>query len=289
MFVRSEIKENARMFLKGRYFKLIVIVFLILFFSASISSSEIERMFGYENFYGEDVGNIMDQAEQEHKTTVDKLLEKTPLNEKFNLEYITADILARPLKKLGYDSLSLNSLFPFLLSLFITVMYIPITALIQVGAAKIFISEKKAEDIKIQDLFLYFKSEDWWNIIKSIVIKGLHVIGGLLLFVVPGIILSIEYSLVEYIVAEDPSIEAKDAMKLSSKMTNGYKWDILKLGLSMIGWYIIMGLFGKLGNLVVMPYLYSVSGELYLQLKSNYESIQMKENEAESDIEILSI
>lgn len=91
-----------------------------------------------------------------------------------------------------------------------------------------------------------------------------------LLFIVPGIIKSLAYFMVPYILAEYPNVKPKDALKLSERMTNGYKGDIFVAGLSFIGWTILAGLtFGILEILFVGPYQSITFGGIYEELKRN--------------------
>ena len=77
-----------------------------------------------------------------------------------------------------------------------------------------------------------------------------------MLFVIPGIIKGLSYSLTPYILAKYPEVPAKDALKLSMRFMNGRKGELFVLGLSFIGWCILAGLtFGILGIFYVIPYM----------------------------------
>ena len=90
-----------------------------------------------------------------------------------------------------------------------------------------------------------------------------------LLLIVPGVIKHYSYRMVPYILAEDPSIGAKDAITLSREMMEGHKWNTFVLDLSFIGWDLLSVLtLGLLGVFYVNPYKYSTSAELYQVLKN---------------------
>ena len=77
-----------------------------------------------------------------------------------------------------------------------------------------------------------------------------------MLFVIPGIIKGLSYSLTPYILAKYPEVPSKDALKLSMRFMNGRKGELFVLGLSFIGWCILAGLtFGILGIFYVIPYM----------------------------------
>lgn len=91
-----------------------------------------------------------------------------------------------------------------------------------------------------------------------------------LLFVVPGIVKLYEYSMIPYIIAEDPNISRKDAFIKSKKMMSGNKWRAFVLTLSFIPWYILGALtFGAVTLFYVLPYHHLTSAALYDELKKN--------------------
>lgn len=59
------------------------------------------------------------------------------------------------------------------------------------------------------------------------------------LTIVGGFIKHYAYYMVPYIVAENPDINYKDAIKLSSDMMKGHKFECFKLELSFFGWYFL--------------------------------------------------
>ena len=91
-----------------------------------------------------------------------------------------------------------------------------------------------------------------------------------LLFIIPGIVKSYAYFAAPYILAEFPAVRATDAIKISMRMTYGFKADIFVLDLSYIGWYLLSGLtLGLLGILYVNPYYYTSQAGMYEELKQN--------------------
>ena len=92
-----------------------------------------------------------------------------------------------------------------------------------------------------------------------------------LLLIVPGIIKGYAYRMVPYILAENPDMNYKEALDLSSKMMYGNKWKSFVLDLSFIGWIILSILtFGILLLFYVNPYIGSTNAELYKAIKAEY-------------------
>jgi uncharacterized membrane protein len=88
-----------------------------------------------------------------------------------------------------------------------------------------------------------------------------------LLFIIPGIVKALAYSQSYYIIADNPNIKVTDALKISMKMTNGYKWDIFIMGLSFIGWALLAVLLCSIGFLWLTPYMKASYANMYLKLK----------------------
>ena len=86
-----------------------------------------------------------------------------------------------------------------------------------------------------------------------------------------GIIKKYEYSMIPYILAENPTMGRKDAFFLSRQLMRGNKWRMFLLHLSFIGWSILSLLtFGILDFLFVNPYQTATDAELYMTLRKNY-------------------
>ena len=98
-------------------------------------------------------------------------------------------------------------------------------------------------------------------------IMELKIMLWLLLLVVPGIIKAYEYSMIPYLLAENPSLSASEAFSLSKQMTTGQKMDLFVLDLSFLGWIILGAICCGIGLLFVQPYPEATKAEVYLILK----------------------
>ncbi len=90
-----------------------------------------------------------------------------------------------------------------------------------------------------------------------------------LLFVIPGIVKSLEWFFVNYIVHDNPNIDHKQARDLSKRMTEGFKWELFVLGLSFILWYMLIGVTFGLASFYVIPYIQCAQAMYYEDLKHN--------------------
>ena len=77
-----------------------------------------------------------------------------------------------------------------------------------------------------------------------------------------------DYMFVPYILAENPNIGAKKAIKLSRDMIKGHRMEIFKLDMTMLGWYFLTSIsFGFVGIFYVNPYVTALNCECYLYLR----------------------
>ncbi len=88
-----------------------------------------------------------------------------------------------------------------------------------------------------------------------------------LLLIIPGIIKQLQYSMVKYLLADNPNLTGSRARELSRILTNGEKGAIFVLGLSFIGWYLLGIICFVVGVLFVNPYYQATMAELYIFLR----------------------
>lgn len=88
------------------------------------------------------------------------------------------------------------------------------------------------------------------------------------LTIIGGIIKYFSYFLVPYIVAENPDIKPRQAIRLSRDMMKGHKWQCFLYQLSFIGWHILGFLtFGLSRILFSNPYITAFYTEYYTELR----------------------
>ncbi len=158
--------------------------------------------------------------------------------------------------------LVLLSQLSFLMSIF---LYPPIIA----GYCSFSLRIYRGQQGDIGDMFRtgFF---NYWRKVGGILWMYLFTFLWSLLFIIPGIIKALAYFMTPYILSDCPDVTATDALKLSIRMTNGYKGEIFVMGLSFIGWAILTGLtFGILGILYTGPYMGASFAGLYDELKRN--------------------
>lgn len=111
-------------------------------------------------------------------------------------------------------------------------------------------------------------THSYLNIVKVMFLRDLKVSLWTLLLVIPGIVKSYEYTMVPYILAENPLLDSRRVFELTKVMTNNDKMNIFVLTLSFLPWELlsvvtclIVGLFW------VNPYVNATMAELYIELR----------------------
>ena len=118
----------------------------------------------------------------------------------------------------------------------------------------------------VGDLFSQIKN--FWPAFKTQFLMSLFVMLWSLLLYVPGIIKACAYSQTMYILAENPTMGARDAINKSKEMMEGHKMEYFVLILSFFGWAILgMFTFGIL-YIWLLPYIEVTFANFYKSLKT---------------------
>ncbi len=90
---------------------------------------------------------------------------------------------------------------------------------------------------------LFSRLHIWLRCLGLVLLMGIFIFLWSLLLVVPGIIAAYRYSMAPYLMAENPNIDALEAIRRSKEMMDGNKGRLFCLHLSFIGW-ILLSIFG---------------------------------------------
>ncbi len=133
------------------------------------------------------------------------------------------------------------------------------------------LTQRYGRPADIGEIFWGFGCGHYMNLVKTMFFHDLYIFLWTLLFIIPGIIKSYEYTCVPYILAEHPDMDYKYVLTRSTEMTDGYKFDIFILRLSFFGWMFLGSLLFGIGTLFVIPYVELTNGEMYAYLRSRIE------------------
>ena len=153
---------------------------------------------------------------------------------------------------------------------------------LKVGEKRIYLESINYKKTRIKRLKYAFKKERYLSTVKTIFLAEIYKMLWNLT-IVGGIIKNYSYKMVQYIVAENPNIKAKDAIKMSREMMNGSKWQAFKLDMSFFGWNILQYATLGIAGLYVTPYYATTIAELYRVLREEYINGQKYNFEALND------
>ena len=172
-----------------------------------------------------------------------------------------------------FDPSILAPIIGFLIVIFIIAMIVSIAFSLFVAyplvvGCKKYFSINAFENPNFNTVGFSFKKGHYMNIVKVEFMKNLFIFLWTLLLIIPGIIKTYEYYMVDYILSEDPNITYNDALEQSRRMMDGHKWDAFVLELSFLGWHLL-SIFtcGLLSIFYVNPYYYATLSEFFLYLR----------------------
>lgn len=133
-----------------------------------------------------------------------------------------------------------------------------------IGTTAFFISLIENENFEAKDLFKYY--HDFVKVIGVTILMSLIVMLGYICFIIPGIILTLSYSLVPIILIKKPELGIVETLKYSREKMQGHKLDTFVLGLSFIGWAILGTLTFGILYIWLYPYMQLTFTKFYLNI-----------------------
>lgn len=138
---------------------------------------------------------------------------------------------------------------------------------IEVGLSRFFIRAREG-NADFNHLFGVFRKGKYMATVKVMFFKELYITLWSLLFIVPGIIKSLEYLLIPYLLAENPNLPKERAFEISKRTMDGEKWDFFVLRLSFIGWELLGMLLCCIGIYFIEPYRQATYAEFYACMRA---------------------
>lgn len=135
---------------------------------------------------------------------------------------------------------------------------------VKLGYVQFLLKQHDGKDPEFRDLFSQF--DRFGAGFAQQFLRNLYVALWSLLFVIPGIIKSLSYSMTPFIMADHPELSASEAIERSKELMDGHKTDLFILDLTFIGWYILCGLTANLGFILLNPYENAAHAAFYRQI-----------------------
>lgn len=154
-------------------------------------------------------------------------------------------------------------------SFIIQIGLMALNVLLSIGGLSIFLKLSKGETAEFKDLFAHYYL--LWKFFLTQLVVNVIVLVGFLLLIVPGFVWAMKYMFAPLIVV-DKQVRPIEALKQSSRMTYGYKWDLFRLSvvvclLNLAG-FLVVGI----GLLITIPVSIFVFVYVYQKLSPQAET-----------------
>lgn len=291
MWERKEIKIKAKEKLKNNYWIAVIVCFILAIctgeFGTSTSAIWKDRYAIDPNY----ITNITNKIEQQPKNENMQIEEKdndftqyTIIDRNLsNIQKKVIDIVisnvdnaTKPQKYIVriYDAIEALLNNKYLLSIWIffgAIIGFLFTVFIAdpliVGGRMFFLKSRERKDVKVKEIIRVFEKSNWKSIVRTMFLRNIY--NALwYLTIIGGVIKTYEYRMIPFILAENPTIDSKEAFKISKQLMNNNKWKTFILDLSFLGWNILSVLtVGIVGILYLNPYSTATNTELYIKLR----------------------
>lgn len=274
MWTRKELKEKGKLSFKRNYWKAVLVSLLLVF----MVRGAVNFGFGGRGGSNEsDANAVTTQAEQSETVGQDQDIIELPeivLNPSDLIDSDDPDSipvgftdflieLRNTIGGIGILALVVGGILLFI------VLFIVIAAIhaflfnpLEAGTARFFVRNLN-DKAEIREL-AYCYDHGYLNVVKTVFLRDLYIVLWGLLLIIPGIIKSYEYRMVNYILAENPEMNTKDVFAMSRDMMRGNKWRAFVLDLSFIGWHLLSLItIGLAGIFYVFPYRNMTNAALY--------------------------
>ena len=142
---------------------------------------------------------------------------------------------------------------------------------IGVGLSNIALKIIRNEELHFEDSFVGFSN--FVNSFLAYLLIVLFMVIGFSLLIIPGIIALIYLSMTYFIIAEDHSISAIEAVKKSYAMMQNHKMEYFSLLLRFFLLALLCLLTFGIGFIWLIPYMYVTNAKFYEIVKQEYASI----------------
>lgn len=146
--------------------------------------------------------------------------------------------------------------------LFVLVSSVPLCSpAMQIGYNKYNLKLVRNERTDVSEVFQGFNL--FGKALWLTIITGFFVYLWSLLLIIPGIIKGISYSMAPYILADNPQMTAREALRSSKSLMDGKKGKLFYLGLSFIGWVLLGSITLGIAYIWIVPYMQATFAAFY--------------------------
>ena len=164
---------------------------------------------------------------------------------------------------IGFVGGLLSLIFPLLGTV---AMYVALPPLM-IGFYLVYLNGTYGDQPKVSVLFEGYKKEYFGKSIILFLLVAIFTCLWSLLFVIPGIIMAFAYSMSWFVLAENPNMTAREAIRESKEIMKGHKMEFFVLSLSFIPWILLVYVTLGIASIYVMPYMQLTYTNFYHNIK----------------------
>ncbi len=287
MKTRKELKKTAQKTMKQHYFRNVILVFLCTCLLAggvryttknilniSIQDTKVNQLINHSKLSNSE---IIDEILQ--KSTKEKKIEQTLQNKYTNgvLSYLInattssrsfVFVILNGINQFIFEDKIALGVIIILSTIVVAILEVIFVDTLEVGKKRYFLEQRCYYDTKFDRLLFPYKVKKTCHIAFILLKKKL--LEFLWSFtIVGGFIKHYEYSMIPYLLAENPKMSSKDAFRLSKELTMGNKWYLFTIDISMLGWSLLRLLTFNLSGIFFSDVYYEVIfAEVYMNLRS---------------------
>ena len=153
-----------------------------------------------------------------------------------------------------------------------------LSIIISIGLVKIALRFCDNEKGRFADLFSQYPLFPQYLV--GSILYGLIVFAGTILLIIPGIIWGIQFCFYDYFIV-DKGLGPIEALKRSSAITRGVKWDLFGFFLVLLGINLLGALCLLIGLFVTIPTTMVALAFVYRKLMAQAENVQVSETSLE--------
>ncbi len=136
-----------------------------------------------------------------------------------------------------------------------------------------------ARSEELEGSYLSFCFKDFAANWSKYVLTGLLMTLVLVALLIPTlmigtIILGLAYTIVPFVIRDNPELSAREALRKSRLMMRGHKWEMFVLQLTFIGWALLCIFTCFIGFLWLEPYIATSLAHFYEDVKAEYEAVE---------------
>lgn len=258
MWTRAELKERAKACLRKYYWAAFAVSLVFSLISGIGSPVTQPADSGYQDDYYEEYGFVEGLGDD-----LPAVVGKIPAV----IENVPVGPGVVQTGRMIYGVMAGVMIVFLILALVLGIFVIPVIA---VGHNRYYMESRLMGRSAGFGKLLWGFSRHYLNIVLTMFLRDLIIVGGTFLCVLPGLYFAYCYYMVPYILAENPEMKPMEALRLSKQMMEGHKMNTWLLEMSFFGWMFLGAMACGVGTFFVLPYYYATFAELYAVLRAPY-------------------